>query len=65
MGSGPTGNIHRAAPERNRQPSFQSSEPPAPTEGATLAAPENAKVRNGLSLDRLLRHVSSRCLLLA
>jgi len=57
MGSGPTGNIHRAAPERNRQPSFQSSEPPVPTEGATLAAPENAKVRNGLSLDRLLRHV--------
>jgi hypothetical protein len=49
MDSGLTDNIHVAAPEGNGRPSFQSSEPPAPTEGATLAAPENAKVRNGLS----------------
>src|SRR5215467_3748126 len=57
--------LRLTAPERKRQPSLQSPEPPPPTEAATFAAPENAKVRNGASLDRCFRHVSSRFLLVA
>jgi len=49
-------NIRLTAPERKRQPSLPSSEPPGPTEAATFAASENAKVRNAASLDRCFRH---------
>jgi hypothetical protein len=65
MDSGPTDNIHLAAPECNRQPGFQRSELPARTEGACFTTPENAKARNGLSFDRFLRHLPVPCLLVA
>src|SRR5215468_501895 len=38
-------NIRLTAPERKRQPSLHTSEPAAPTEAASFAAPENVKVR--------------------
>jgi hypothetical protein len=53
-----TGNIPLTASQRNGQSDFQNSEPPTPTEGATFAARENAKIRNGLSRDQFLRHLS-------
>ena len=49
MISGRTGNIHLVAPECNGQPGFQRSEPPAPTEGASLTTSENDKARTWLS----------------
>jgi hypothetical protein len=65
MDSDPTDNIQLTAPECNRQPGFQHSELPARAERANFPSVENAKVRNGLSVDRFLRHLSVPCLLLA
>jgi hypothetical protein len=65
MISGSTGIIYLVGLEWNDQSGFPRSEPPAPTEGATLTASENDKARTCLSLDRFLKHVCVPCLLVA
>jgi hypothetical protein len=65
MDSGPTNDIHVVAPEYNGQSPLQRSEPPAPTEKASLTTSENDKARTCLSLDRFLRRLSVPCLLVA
>jgi hypothetical protein len=49
MHSGPANNIRSVAPECNRHPGFQRSEPPAPTEKASLTTCKNHKARTCLS----------------
>ena len=65
MDSDLTNKIRLVTPEYNGRSRFQRSEPPAPTEEASLATSENDKARTCLSLYRFLRQLSVPCLLVA